>query len=169
MRINHDKLNDSISSGKSHEVDLIESGHIKKALNIIRKQSQITDPDLIQKLCDLADPDIPKKRGRPSVNNDKEHQNKLLNMVMYYTGERIKNKKKGFSNPATVARLATLEYFNVGESTFEQAHKKYKNNWLVISTRVLTERYDPYINEKKDNLLDDPYAEDSYPHDDEEL
>ncbi len=126
----------------------LESGHIKQAICILRDKTEITTPELIQKICDCLDPDKPKLRGRPASSYDIVQQKKLrLMIICYYLRRAAYTKKGNILNPAERAKGEVIEKFKVYDNLFINAlakfNKTYKVRYIQFIIKTETPPYQP--------------------------
>jgi hypothetical protein len=112
---------------------LLHIGKFEEGLEAVRKLKQIQDPGLIRQLCDLADPTVKKKRGRPSKQHDEDHKNEQFKVYAFFRFRRAWHEYQGMKDAATQAKEETLEHFEIGSSWFEQAHKRFTKGFSYQS------------------------------------
>jgi hypothetical protein len=104
---------------------LLHIGKIKEGVGEARKLEVIQDPSLIKQLCDLADPTIKKKGGRPCKKYDADYKKIQFEVYAFFCFRRAWYEYQGAKDPATLAKGDAIEHFNLGISWFEQAHKRF--------------------------------------------
>jgi len=129
---------------------LLHIGKIKEGVGEARKLEVIQDPSLIKQLCDLADPTVKKKRGRPSKQHDEDHKNEQFKVFAFFRFRRAWYEYQGAKDPATLAKGDAIEHFNLGISWFEQAHKLYWQEQFSRARGLIQEyrqnvAYEPFI------------------------
>jgi hypothetical protein len=103
----------------------IKRGRIKEAAALLRKRGG-SNGELLKRLADLIDPDIPKKMGRPIETNTSEYRaNQRFMMYRFYFLLAYYKAEKGWPNPATAAKEDIIAAYECGKHTFEAAHKRY--------------------------------------------